>query len=201
MKIDIKGYTVLIDKEDEEKIKQHSWRICSKELKQGLHYFHSMSSRKIKPRKDYRLHRFIMNAPSGTIVDHINRNTLDCRKKNLRICTALINARNRTPRSKKLKKYIRLDRGYKVALCTIHLGYYRTIREAREVKDIFSLLLFDSIYVPHYPKNINKYKAILADVEKLENVLCLRRKKKTIARILYMKRHSKNTKWAIAHRL
>jgi hypothetical protein len=201
MKIDIKGYTVLIDKEDEDRIKQHPWRVCSKELKQGLYYFHSMSSRKIKPRKNYRLHRFIMNAPSGTIVDHINRNTLDCRKKNLRICTALVNARNRTPHSKKPKKYTRLNRGYKVALCKVHLGYYKTPKEAWEIKDIFSILLYGSAYALHYPKNINRYKAILADVEKLENVLCLRRKKETIARLLYMRRHNKSTKWVIAHRL
>lgn len=42
----------------------------------------------------YRLHRLIMNCPEGMVVDHLNRNKLDCRKSNLRICSQLDNARN-----------------------------------------------------------------------------------------------------------
>lgn len=39
------------------------------------------------------LHRLIMGNPSG-IVDHINRDTLDCRRTNLRITTQSINRLN-----------------------------------------------------------------------------------------------------------
>ena len=42
-----------------------------------------------------RLHRLIMNCPEGMVVDHLNGNTLDNRKCNLRICTQLENTRNR----------------------------------------------------------------------------------------------------------
>lgn len=41
------------------------------------------------------LHRLIMDNPSG-IVDHINGNPLDCRRSNLRVVTASINALNRS---------------------------------------------------------------------------------------------------------
>jgi len=41
------------------------------------------------------LHRVIMNAPPGKVVDHINHNTLDNRKDNLRIVSYVENARNR----------------------------------------------------------------------------------------------------------
>jgi hypothetical protein len=34
-----------------------------------------------------RMHRLIMQAPVGMLVDHINRNTLDNRRCNLRLCT------------------------------------------------------------------------------------------------------------------
>ena len=41
-----------------------------------------------------RIHRLIMNCPDDKIIDHINHNTLDNRKSNLRICTHLENNRN-----------------------------------------------------------------------------------------------------------
>lgn len=42
-----------------------------------------------------RLHRLVINCPEGMVVDHLNGNRLDCRKKNLRICTQKDNANNR----------------------------------------------------------------------------------------------------------
>ena len=38
-------------------------------------------------RRNIFMHRFIMNPPTGSIVDHINRNGLDNRRSNLRIVT------------------------------------------------------------------------------------------------------------------
>jgi hypothetical protein len=40
------------------------------------------------------LHRFIMDAPKGKVVDHINGDGRDNRKENLRICTRAENRRN-----------------------------------------------------------------------------------------------------------
>lgn len=40
------------------------------------------------------LHRFILNAEDGSVIDHKNRDTLDCRKENLRFCSFSQNSMN-----------------------------------------------------------------------------------------------------------
>lgn len=52
------------------------------------------------------LHREIMQPASGEVVDHINGDTLDCRRENMRVCTNAENSRNRKkPITGKTSKY------------------------------------------------------------------------------------------------
>ena len=55
------------------------------------------------------LHRFIMDAKTGDVVDHINRNTLDNRRCNLRIVDYSINNKNRTGYGRVPYKYMSLS--------------------------------------------------------------------------------------------
>src|SRR5690348_9287785 len=49
----------------------------------------------MKKTKRIGLHRWIMNDPEGLVVDHINNDTLDNRKMNLRVVTIQQNSQNR----------------------------------------------------------------------------------------------------------
>lgn len=94
--IDISGFRVQVDDEDVERIMQNKWHLqrSKRHLDLGIYYFLS-SACKHTGMPDLRLHRFIMNAPAGYVVDHINRDTLNCHKSNLRVTTQTQNIFNR----------------------------------------------------------------------------------------------------------
>ncbi len=52
------------------------------------------------------MHRVIMDAPPGLVVDHIDHNGLTNMKHNLRLCTKSQNARNQRPQKDCSSKYI-----------------------------------------------------------------------------------------------
>lgn len=76
------GMKALIDDEDFAKLSTHHWF-----AQEGPHTFYAT-------RSGVKMHRLIMNAPQGAIVDHINGNGLDNRKANLRLCTKTLNLAN-----------------------------------------------------------------------------------------------------------
>jgi hypothetical protein len=91
MVINIRGYDVLIDNEDFDRIMEHNWYYTSNNPKRP--YF-SFSKRINGERHWTSLHRFILDAPKGSVVDHISGDTLDNRKSNLRITDWTGNAQN-----------------------------------------------------------------------------------------------------------
>ena len=80
----IKDTFFIFDLEDYDKIKNYRWFLSN----------NYPSSHNKLDGSIIRLHRFIMNCPDGYVVDHINRNKLDNRKTNLRICTSSENNKN-----------------------------------------------------------------------------------------------------------
>lgn len=89
------------------------------------------------------LHRMIVGAQSGEFVDHINRNILDNRRANLRLCTKAENNRNmvRARRSESgfrgvtkkghNKYYAQIRANHK----RLYLGVYDTAKEAAAAYD------------------------------------------------------------------
>jgi hypothetical protein len=90
MVIEIAGYEVIISACDVERVNEKSWYKTGPVTDNCGPYF----SYTVSGNKKTRLHRFIMNCPQNMTVDHINGNTLDNRRSNLRICTLAENNRN-----------------------------------------------------------------------------------------------------------
>lgn len=86
---DNSGNSFLFDKEEYSKIKPYYWRVGSNKYVSMVIY-----DRNTKKCTQYLLHRFLMNPTSEEEVDHINHNTLDNRKSNLRIVTTAQNQMN-----------------------------------------------------------------------------------------------------------
>lgn len=103
---------VYIDKEDFNLLSQYSWYITS----------NGYVATNIKRKRIY-MHRLIMNATEGNIIDHTNHNKLDNRKNNLRLCTKSDNNRNR-------KHYIYQNKSSKykgVSFCKREKRWYASI--------------------------------------------------------------------------
>ena len=85
------GYTsntnrqFIFDKEDFEKVQKYHW------YEESNGYIRSSGKKK---EDKVHIHRLIMGFPDGMNIDHINHNTFDNRKSNLRIATTSQNAMN-----------------------------------------------------------------------------------------------------------
>jgi hypothetical protein len=86
-----KGGDVLVDDEDFEELNKYKWYAF-----RGGKTFYATRMERLpdKKWKMTRMHREIMGARDGVIIDHINANGLDNRKENLRFCTRKENNRN-----------------------------------------------------------------------------------------------------------
>lgn len=91
-----RGYETVVDDEDYDWLSKYNWNASWR----GAAYY------AYRPRLNsdgpgpstIAMHRTIMKTPDGLFVDHINENTLDNRKENLRNCTRAQNYHHRKKR-------------------------------------------------------------------------------------------------------
>lgn len=121
------GGFAVIDDRDFNLVNKYKWLKTS----------HNYAGTTVLPR--IYMHRLINNTPEGFDTDHINRNTLDNQRNNLRTCGKGLNAINTNLRKtntsghkgiswdKKMKKWqAYIWKEYK----KIHLGYFTDIKKA-----------------------------------------------------------------------
>lgn len=144
--ISTNGHEILIDIEDYAFLKQFSWHTRSDRTN-----FKLIADR--GPKHKVRLmHRLILDDPKDLTVDHINGNTLDNRKVNLRICSIKENTRNRQKRKDKTSskyKGVSLIKSNKKWYASIkqdgksyNLGTYQTEIQAAKAYDKKAIELF-----------------------------------------------------------
>lgn len=83
------GMVALIDDEDWPRVSLHSWLV--RPITKARRSWYALI---MVGKRTLYLHRFILNAGPGEIVDHANRDGLDNRKRNLRKCTKAQNCAN-----------------------------------------------------------------------------------------------------------
>lgn len=83
-----RGKFALVDSDDYEKVTQYTWR-CTVYGYAVAYMGGGRKAPKYQP-----MHRFLLDAPRGVQVDHINGNPLDNRRSNIRLCTAAQNSQN-----------------------------------------------------------------------------------------------------------
>ena len=98
------GQFAILDNEDYDMINQYKW--CANYYKSIHTYYAVRNTRKTNGKQKTQLmHRVIMNCSNDKQIDHINHNTLDNRKSNLRICTQNQNQYNQRLHKKTSSKY------------------------------------------------------------------------------------------------
>lgn len=141
--------TFVIDAEDYPLVSQYKWSTYARK-------YASANYGKLL------LHRLIMNAKKGQQVDHINLNTFDNRKVNLRICNNSLNSSNRNAYNKleikgveyheKIKKY---SAYFRINDKQYHSMCYTTIEEAAFARYILEQMFREESLTQHSTELIN----------------------------------------------
>jgi hypothetical protein len=146
------GKFAIVDADDYERLATYKW--CASQSGNRIYAVRRRQNRTIT------MQRQIMNAPEGLLVDHIDGNSLNNRKSNLRLCSAHQNACNRRPRRNSSSKYkgvswYKRDKKWQVQIYynarTIHLGRFDDEVEAALVYDRKATELFGEFAYLNFP--------------------------------------------------
>lgn len=87
-----RGHVTLVDDEDYEKLNIYKWSAC------GVGYLYAERAYRGQSIKMHRVILGLVDAPRQVHVDHINGDTLDNQRSNLRSCDSRLNQGNAKPR-------------------------------------------------------------------------------------------------------
>lgn len=152
------GKYAIVDDEDFEWLNQWKWQ-AQKHSYDGYRAMRGAGGR--KNQRTVYMHRVIMNAPKGLEVDHINHDTLDNQRKNLRLVTQSQNQQNSKKRKNCSSKYKgvhwhKLTRKWRSKISSlgepIHLGLYKSEIGAAKAYDKKAIELFGEFAYLNFPK-------------------------------------------------
>lgn len=142
-------YECLIDTDDLPKARRLSVSLAltKKRADSQKMYVHFHKQLGFKKHTKRAFHRYLLDAPDGLVVDHINGNPLDNRRENLRLLTNAENMQNLNGphrdsqtgiRGVSLDKYgMRYQVFIRIDKVTHYLGLYDTVEEANQVASDF----------------------------------------------------------------
>jgi len=136
-----KNKSVIVDLEDFERLNRYKWYYASGGYAARSKHIYK-SKGKYGSKKLY-MHREILGVSGVQVIDHINHNTLDNRKCNLRVVNQSMNMRNRMSCAGSTSKYVGVHfhkltgkwrAQIKIGSKIKSLGLYRTQKEAHEAR-------------------------------------------------------------------
>lgn len=134
-----RGKVAIVDDEDFEWLSQ--WKWCA-----GCAGKYALRGHE---RRALYMHRFILGASAGTLVDHVNGNGLDNRRCNLRLCTTRENSRNQRGRALYkgvYRDFRRADGVWRARIKlpdkTLHIGAFDTPEAAARAYDAAAIKHF-----------------------------------------------------------
>ena len=148
-------YVVLVDDEDYEYLNQWMWSVNKNRTEIYASRYQNINGKRIC----HYMHRVIMNTPSNMQVDHVNHNTLDNQKHNLRVCTSYQNQTNKTKR-KNTEQFIgvnyRKDTGkYRAHIAPhrkqISIGCFDSAEAAAIARDKVAIVVFGEFANLNFP--------------------------------------------------
>lgn len=140
------GNEALVDVIDLPRLLNYRWRICTKKNGQvtGVRTACYLGPYTYKT---VFMHRMIIEAPEGMEIDHINRNPLDNRRSNLRVCTRSQNQQNRRPKRGFKYKGVFKDRGkYRAAMAVNKVRFWTKSFDTEEE----AAMAYDSMALKHH---------------------------------------------------
>jgi hypothetical protein len=164
-----KGQWTLVDSEDYDYLTQWSY-VAEYKPKTNTYYATSYGAGCALARRaqTMAMTAVVLRLPLGTLIDHINGNSLDNRKSNLRVATHTQNMANRKRGSNNTSGYIGVSKVNKTKkqgwLAQVNkdrrcytLGTFGNPIMAAKVRDKFALMLFGEFAKLNFPELIEQY--------------------------------------------
>jgi hypothetical protein len=149
-----KGFFALVDDEDYESLMKFKW--YAREVHRSVYAERGckVTNGKREAPGTLKMHRIIMNCPDGMQVDHINHNSLDNRKVNLRLCTPRQNQFNKRPIIKYGRRYMGVDNNGFSWVARIVVNYKKIYLGSHETEEA-AAIAYNNAAIKHFGEFAN----------------------------------------------